>query len=249
MSEEVNLSSNYVRESKLSFYEQCFEQIKKLGEGSFGEVFKVRCKDDGKFYAIKKSKKYFRSESNRQKRLEEVKRYEQFSTHTHCVRFYKAWEEDDRLFVQMELCKGNMDDIARDYASKGISIPESLVWLFLLDLLLALKSLHDQNLIHLDIKLDNILVTDNNLCKLGDFGLIFDLSRKDISQAVEGDSRYLAPEILQGNFSKAADIFSLGVCVMELACNIELEANGPLWQKLREGVLPEEFLESEYSLK
>uniref|UniRef100_A0A336KGE2 Membrane-associated tyrosine- and threonine-specific cdc2-inhibitory kinase n=1 Tax=Culicoides sonorensis TaxID=179676 RepID=A0A336KGE2_CULSO len=235
------LSPKYKKDANLSYYEQRFDQITRIGEGSFGEVFKVRSKDDGKYYAIKKSKQYFRSEHYRAERLEEVRRYEQFSNHENCVTLHRAWEEDERLFMQMELCQGSLEDYARDFALKNERIPEDEVWSFLLDLLLAIKGLHDQNLIHLDIKLENILITEDKICKLADFGLVYDLTSK--GHAVEGDSRYIAPEVLQGQFSKAADIFSLGACILELACNIELESNGPLWQQLREGQLPKEFVE------
>lgn len=62
---------------------------------------------------------------------------------------------------------------------------------------------------------------------------------------MEGDSRYIAPELLQGIFSKAADIFSLGITILELACNLELPSNGVLWHQLRMGILPEESKHSE----
>lgn len=235
------LSPNYRKEENLSYFEQQFVQISRLGEGSFGEVFKVRSKDDGKYYAVKRSKQYLRSENYRAERLEEVRRYEQFSNHENCITLHNAWEEDERLFMQMELCQGSLEDYACEYAKRGERIPEEDVWSFLLDLLQAIKGLHDQNLIHLDIKLDNILITEDKICKLADFGLVFDLSSN--GHPIEGDSRYIAPELLQGFFSKAADIFSLGACILELACNIELETNGPLWQQLREGQLPKEFLQ------
>jgi membrane-associated tyrosine/threonine-specific cdc2-inhibitory kinase len=63
---------------------------------------------------------------------------------------------------------------------------------------------------------------------------------KDLVHATEGDSRYIAPELLQGRYTKAADIFSLGIAILELACNIDLPSNGLLWQKLRCGTIPEE---------
>jgi membrane-associated tyrosine- and threonine-specific cdc2-inhibitory kinase len=219
-----------------TYFEQCFEQITKIGEGSFGEVFKALSKDDGQFYAIKKSKRFLRANGYRTERLEEVKRIEQFSEHEHCVTLYKAWEQNDCLYMQMELCKGSLEY----YAMATKSIPEVMVWSCLLDLLLALKSLHDRNLIHLDIKLDNILITEEKSCKLADFGLVFDLSRKDHTRAMEGDSRYIAPELLQGKFSKSVDVFSLGIAILELSCNLELPSNGPLWQELRNDVLPDE---------
>lgn len=59
---------------------------------------------------------------------------------------------------------------------------------------------------------------------------------------MEGDCRYVAPELLESRFTKAADIFSLGITILELACSLDLPKNGYLWHKLRSGVLPEEFI-------
>lgn len=236
--EQPKLSSLYQRNQRESYYEQCFEQITKVGEGSFGEVFKVKSKQDGCLYAIKKSKVFFRGENNRQERLEEVRRYEQFSEHENCVRLCQAWEQDDRLYMQMELCKENLEDYARDRRF----IPETKIWSILLDLLLGLKSLHDRNLIHLDIKLDNILITDDGTCKLADFGLVLDLNSCNFQHATEGDSRYIAPELLERKYTKAVDIFSLGIAILELSCNLELPPNGPLFHNLRSGALPAELL-------
>lgn len=68
----------------------------------------------------------------------------------------------------------------------------------------------------------------------------------NVRTAREGDSRYIAPELLQGRFTKAADIFSLGITILELTCRLELPTNGVLWHKLRSGVLPEEFIQRKF---
>ncbi|EDV99186.1 membrane-associated tyrosine- and threonine-specific cdc2-inhibitory kinase [Drosophila grimshawi] len=221
-----------------SYFEQCFERLDKLGEGSFGEVFQVRDRSDSRLYAVKISKQLCRSEHDRAERLEEVRRYEELSGHQNCVRFIRAWEQNCRLFVQMELCRESL----LQYLSRCRQIPEKRIWHILLDLLRGLKSLHDRNLIHLDIKLDNVLIGADEKWKLSDFGLVIDLDKVESDQATEGDSRYMAPEILQGQFTKAADIFSLGIAILELACYMDLPSNGPLWHELRNGKLPDEFI-------
>lgn len=206
-----------------------------LGVGSFGEVFKVRSKEDGQLYAVKKSLQLYRGETSRQERIEEVRRYEQFSEHDNCITLHKAWEQNDLLYMQLELCKCNLET----YVMQTNRISEKEVWNILVDLLLAVKALHDQNLIHLDIKLENIMISEDNVCKLGDFGLVADLRKKDYT---EGDCRYIAPETLQHNFTKAADIFSLGITILELASKIELPKSGYLWHQLRSGILPDHFI-------
>lgn len=167
------LSSIYKADRPESYFEQCFDVIERIGEGSFGEVFKVRSKCDGRLYAIKKSIKLFRGESYRQERIEEVRRYEQFSNHEHCITLHQAWEQNDLLYMQLELCQSNLET----FAAQNANLSESRIWDILVDLLLALKALHDQNLVHLDIKLENIMINEEGACKLGDFGLVFDLSR------------------------------------------------------------------------
>lgn len=57
----------------------------------------------------------------------------------------------------------------------------------------------------------------------------------------EGDSKYLATEVLEGVYTKACDIFSLGITVLELATDLVLPPNGALWHELRSGVFPEIF--------
>lgn len=107
--------------------------IRKLGEGSFGEVFKVRSKEDGKFYAVKKLRFHYKSESYRKEKMQEVRRYEEFSNNENCVTLYRAWEQDDVLFMQIELCRGSVED----YVEKVNAVSEEFIWSFLLDMLLV----------------------------------------------------------------------------------------------------------------
>lgn len=75
-------------------------------------------------------------------------------------------------------------------------------------------------------------------CKLSDFGLVYNLNNR-AKTPVEGDSRYVAPEIMKGLFMKSNDIFSLGITIFELASNLDLPPNGVLWQNLRNNVFPD----------
>ena len=71
----------------------------------------------------------------------------------------------------------------------------------------GLKHLHDNRLCHFDIKPANIFIgRDGTTCKLGDFGLCVSLDER-LNEAVEGDAVYMAPELMQGNFGKPADVF------------------------------------------
>lgn len=221
------------------YFEQEFESICKIGMGSFGEVYKVKCKEDGKLYAVKRSHERFRGECDRRRKLEEVAKHETLPPHPNCVTFYRAWEERQRLYIQTELCKISFSE----YTDQHHDMMEEGIWNFLVDLLMAVKHLHDHNLIHMDIKPENIFISYDNICKLGDFGLVLDVSKgSDLSEAQEGDPKYMAPELMDGKFGKPADIFSLGMTTLELAGDLDLPRGGDGWHLLRSGTIPEEFL-------
>lgn len=233
---EGSFHSQHYDSSRPELYlHQCFHVDSKLGQGSFGVVYKVRSREDGRWYAVKEAHRQFRSMKDRQDKLQEVAKHECLPPHPNCVRFIKAWEENFRLYIQMELCHSNMTA----YAEEHHDIPERAVWNYLVDLLQGLKHLHDHNLIHLDIKPDNIFISNEGLCKLGDFGLVVRLdSAENRDDPVEGDARYMAPELMDGDFTKAADVFSLGITILELACDLELPGQGEHWHSLRTGTLP-----------
>jgi membrane-associated tyrosine/threonine-specific cdc2-inhibitory kinase len=67
-----------------------------------------------------------------------------------------------------------------------------------------------------------------------------------LDDAVEGDPKYLAPELMTGHFTKAADIFSVGITMLELASDLDLPSRGPLWHELRNGIFPDEHTERMY---
>jgi membrane-associated tyrosine/threonine-specific cdc2-inhibitory kinase len=96
------------------------------------------------------------------------------------VRFYRAWEERQRLYIQIELCQMSLST----YAETHHDIPEKVIWQFLVDLLQGVKHLHDRNLVHMDIKPDNIFISFDGVCKLGDFGLVLDLNKVNFAKNI-----------------------------------------------------------------
>ncbi|XP_019963300.1 membrane-associated tyrosine- and threonine-specific cdc2-inhibitory kinase [Paralichthys olivaceus] len=249
LSKSPSTNSVYDPSKQQSYFSQCFTNLGLLGRGSFGEVYKVLSNEDGRQYAVKRSAHRFRGNSERNQSVREARNHERLCPHPHILNFVAAWEEYGRLYIQTELCSTSLLLHAENQPP---SPDEPAAWAYLCDLLSALQHLHSHGFVHLDLKPANVLITDSGRLKLGDFGLLLELKHKSSESvegkvkddAQEGDPRYMAPELLRGEYGPAADVFSLGVSILELACNIEVPNGGEGWQQLRQGCLPSEFTSS-----
>lgn len=229
-------SPHYDRDNTQTFFEQVFQIDSIIGRGSFGEVFKARCREDSHLYAVKVSLAPMRQHSVSKYR--EAQSHMSIPPHKNLVKFYRAWEEIDHLYIQTELCEQSL----QMYCTQKHALPEDEIWNIFVDLLEAVHHLHSNDMIHDDIKPENIFLTKHKICKLGDFGLVINLKNpNDVKSAEEGDSKYLAPEVLNGKPTFASDIFSLGVTILEAATDLDVPSSGDAWHQIRNGQIPERF--------
>ena len=129
----------------------------------------------------------------------------------HCLELYEGWEENGYLYSSSEYCENG--NFAEWLKSRTVPLTKKEMYKWILNMALAIKQVHDCNIVHMDIKPDNFLVKADNTIKLGDFGLSVDLNetkRKSINQREctprskrrttqnisEGDASYMAPELL-----------------------------------------------------
>ncbi|PIO64234.1 kinase domain protein, partial [Teladorsagia circumcincta] len=198
------LSSLYRFSKTKTYFEQCFDVIGCLGNGSFGQVLHVRCKDTGEEYAVKRALRTFESSGKRYRQLQEALNHEAVTPHPNIVR--------GRFYIQTELCGANL----QDYRNRYGPLTEDEQWTVITDTLRALERLHSEDMLHLDVKPSNIyLSSDNQSCKLGDFGLAINLKKKSADWADDGDRNYMAPELLNEPPTTAADMYSLGITMLE----------------------------------
>ncbi|KAJ1369836.1 hypothetical protein KIN20_031413 [Parelaphostrongylus tenuis] len=233
----INHSPTYNPKLGMPYFEQCYRIERKLGQGSFGEAYAVYCKEDGRRYAVKRALDPFRSSADRSLKLREVQKHELLPQHINLVQFFKAWEENGRLYILTELCERSL----LDYCTELHVIPEREIWNIFIDILMAVDHLHKNDLLHVDIKPENIFLTKDKVCKLGDFGLIFDLKNDTTYTPEEGDAKYLAPEVLNSAPTKAADVFSIGITILEVTTDIDLPSRGDTWHQIRSGHIPDRF--------
>jgi wee1-like protein kinase len=212
-----------------------FYNFQEIGKGSFGKVYRCVRKIDLCPYAVKEITSKFRNERDREHVLREIYALATQGDNVHVVRYYNAWEQDDKLYIQMELCSGTISQMRK----RDGPFPEKTILDITVQLATGLAFMHAHNLAHLDIKPDNIYTTERGIFKLGDFGLVTSADAKE--HVEEGDRRYLCREIIQDESCDLfkADIFSLGASIYEVASLEPLPTQGESYHHFRDGKAPD----------
>ena len=207
-----------------------FEFLKILGEGGFGCVFKVRSKKNNKLYALKKIN--FKNEKEIQKNKKEIILLKYLDHDNICKCFSQFKTPDGTQYMVMEQYNNN-DLFQYVRANQGMNhhIREEIIWNIIFQCFEGLSYLHLQGIIHCDIKLGNIFMTEEGKIVIGDFGESMvkdDNILQKITQNVEeqnflrykyevrGTDGYLAPEVRISGCSEKSDVYSLGVCFYAL---------------------------------
>jgi serine/threonine protein kinase len=210
----------------------------KLGSGSFSEVYAVRHKvRPAERYAIKRSKREFHSRKERAEYLREVQLANDMPAHPNVAEYYRAWQDSYFFYVQMELCEnGTLGQIMeREVHTLPLPHAEPRVWEMALHVARGLAHIHSYQVMHCDIKPDNILVGRDGAYKIGDLGQSIACKAWDEQ---EGDACYLSRDLLESNPSTAADIFSFGIMLFEIKSGEPLPGSGERWDFLRTGLVP-----------
>lgn len=203
-----------------------FEFVRIIGQSKMTEVFLVKNKPDGSHYAVKRSRTQFAGRADRERYLHEIKAARAIPEHPHVLRYYRAWQESGHFCVQMEFCDGGSLKRLLQHKPRGHIIPEIDIWKLIRAVASGLEHCHAHNVLHLDIKPDNIyivlLANDTEpLYKIGDFG---NAVLQGQWSTEEGDGAYVAPELLalETAASPACDVYSFGATIYEAAAGVRI---------------------------
>eukprot|EP00475_Leptophrys_vorax_P032883 TRINITY_DN51256_c0_g2_i1.p1 TRINITY_DN51256_c0_g2~~TRINITY_DN51256_c0_g2_i1.p1 ORF type:complete len:346 (+),score=79.48 TRINITY_DN51256_c0_g2_i1:88-1038(+) len=224
-----------------------FELRRFIGQGAFYDVFEGALFVEGSIelseVAIKKSRKRIRGVKDREIRLREITILQNVDEHPNIIQYHCAWQDSKHVYIAMERCAGTLLDFLKSFHFSNLEEYEALIWKVLQHISSALAFLHCQNIAHLDIKPENILIQvlpseerEAFVCKLGDFSEAQVLSSDAQVDLWDkgGDPRYMAPEILNSGPLLSSDVFSLGIVLMQAICRIDLPDSGPVWECLRD---------------
>ncbi|KAA0176329.1 hypothetical protein FNF27_02026 [Cafeteria roenbergensis] len=189
-----------------------YERLHELGKGGFARCFQFRCIERATDIAGKVvAKASLTRERARLKLLTEI-RVHRAMTHARVVRFESFFEDDNNVYMMMELCpNGSLADMVR---SRG-ALSETEARGYMLQLVDACRYLHHHGIIHRDLKLGNVFLAGDMTLRVGDFGLATKLmTKQERKRTVCGTPNYIAPEVLDAGeegHSFEVDVWSLGV--------------------------------------
>ena len=191
-----------------------FQPIKLLGRGSFGEVILVRLKSTKKVYAMKILDKKILKMKKQQNHTKTERDLMVKINSPFIVNIKSAFQDDTNLYLVSEFMQGG-DMFFHMHDGQIVIFSHDKTRFYMLELVLALESLHKNNMVYRDLKPENILLDSKGHVKLTDFGLSKILEDEDDKAfTLCGTPQYLAPEVLlKKGYDKMVDWWSLG-CVM-----------------------------------
>ncbi|NLY82701.1 MAG: Stk1 family PASTA domain-containing Ser/Thr kinase [Clostridiales bacterium] len=206
-----------------------YELLEKIGEGGMAVVYKAKDKLLNRFIAVKILRPEFTKDASF---VENFKRESQSAaglSHPNIVGVYDVGREGNINYIVMELIEGKTlseviaEEAPMDY-KKVIDITKQLAS--------ALKSAHNNNIIHRDVKPHNILITEDGTAKLADFGIAKAVNDATLTtnNSIIGSVHYFSPEQARGNYvDERSDIYSLGIVMYEmLTGKVPFDADNPV---------------------
>ncbi|KAI4919372.1 hypothetical protein J4E90_001505 [Alternaria incomplexa] len=183
-----------------------------LGKGAFGSVYRALNWGTGEAVAIKQVRLENLGTADLKNMEMEIDLLKNLN-HPNIVKYNGFVRSSESLYIILEYCEnGSLHSICKNFGK----FPENLVALYMSQVLHGLLYLHEQGVIHRDIKGANILTTKEGLVKLADFGVATKQSGLDQSSVV-GTPYWMAPEVIElSGATTSSDIWSLGCTVIEL---------------------------------
>lgn len=193
-----------------------YELIEKIGEGGMAEVYKAKCLKLNRYNAVKILKKEF---SSNKEIVEKFKReataIANFS-HPNIIGVLDVGTQDGINYIVMEYVKGKT---LKQIIKEQVKIPSNAAVEIAIQIAKALECAHKNNIIHRDVKPQNILIAEDGTVKVSDFGIAKSVTSSTVAHTTEvmGSAHYFSPEQAKGSYmDERTDIYSLGIVLYEM---------------------------------
>ena len=206
-----------------------YEILEKIGNGGMATVYKAKCHVLNRFVAVKVLKEEFTTDEEFIRRFNIEAQSAAGLTHPNIVSVYDVGHEDNIYYIVMELIQGKT--LKQIISESGI-----LPWKWSVNIAIqiasALEAAHKNNIVHRDIKPHNIIITEDGVAKVTDFGIAKAVSNSTITAfgTTIGSVHYFSPEHARGGYTDAkSDLYSLGIVMYEmLTGRVPFDADTPV---------------------
>ena len=195
--------------------EKDFSPISFLGKGASAAVWEVKRKSDGFVCALKLFDESLSLDAVSQKRFLREKELAGKSLHPNLIKIYSGGREQNRMYLLMERVQG---ESLKDKLQSHRPLPTKLALNIARKLALCLGKLHQANIVHRDVKPDNIFIESDDNPRLLDLGIARDLGGEKLTKTgmIIGSPFYMSPQLCRGEKAKAADdVFALGMTLLQ----------------------------------
>ena len=210
-----------------------YECIKRIGTGGMGDVYKAHDRRLDRIVAIKVLKSEYNEDDNFIRKFRRESLAAASISHPNIVSIYDVGMEtiadEDVYYIVMEYIDGKtLKELIRE---EGV-LSQNQALNYLIQIAEALKIAHNKNIIHRDIKSQNIMVTRDNRVKVTDFGIarMAGNATMTVTNAVMGSVHYFSPEQARGQKVDArSDIYSMGIVLYEmLTGDVPFDSENPI---------------------
>lgn len=192
-----------------------YEILEHIGSGGMADVYKAKCRKSNRYVAVKVLRKEYSEDETLVRRFTSEARSTADLHHPNVVCILDEGNDQGIHYIVMELAEGmTLKRYIRRYGR--LSVRETVD--FSIQIASGIQAAHAHNIVHRDIKPQNIIVSDSGKIKVTDFGIAKAATGDTIASSTMGSVRYLSPEQARGGYSDArSDIYSLGITMYEMA--------------------------------
>lgn len=191
-----------------------YDLLAVIGQGAFSKIFQVRCKRTKALFAMKVLNKKQVVKSRQERHVITERNIMAKMNNPFVVRMTSAFQTSKHLYMVMTWAAGG--DLFTSLRRAGLA--EQLACLYVAELVVALRYLHAQKVVHRDVKPENILIGEDGHVVLTDFGLSKDnMEKSDRTFSLSGTAEYVSPEmLLNTGHGVAVDWWQLGIVLHEM---------------------------------
>ena len=208
-----NTNTKYsTMDTKYHLYRNLFDFLFVIGKGGFGKVWRVRYKKTQEIFAIKEMSKKKILDKKSEYSINNERVFLSKLRHPFLVNMHYAFQDKDNLYLVIDILNGG--DL-RFHCSRYRKFSEEQTRFFIACMVHALSYVHENNVIHRDVKPENLILDDKGYVHLTDFGIAKE-NKGDNSSETSGTPGYMSPEVILGiGHSFSVDYYAIGVIGFE----------------------------------